>query len=342
MLLLSLASMARAATTGPSGILHGAYPPSCLSSPLTDAPSGPVQVTQIGTLSTLDAASEYVGTETVDFTFWRVACNAGKSALLMQISRLPNATGYAQWPFSYGIAVSQAGIAGTARLAQEPNTLYSSLSLGMLLDSTSDFVFENTQGGALPPGVAATSFDFNQALTVTIPNVAAIGIDPSPPPITASIPAYDPAQYQDASLALPITGYLSGNWYDPAHGGEGIQTEIGEVTNDGLYFNRYITVAWYTFDSSGTPYWLFGSGGFSAGDRTTTLQLSYSSYGGFAGDFGAEATPQLWGTFNVQFPDCNTMQFTYQSTSGLPSDVPQGSGSKSWTRLTEMSGLACY
>jgi hypothetical protein len=71
------------------------------------------------------------------------------------------------------------------------------------------------------------------------------------------------------------------------------------------------------------------------------MQLGYSYGGGFAGNFGASSTQKLWGTFNVQFPDCNTMKFSYQSTAGLPNGVPVGAGSKTWTRLTQMNGLTC-
>ncbi|MGH8091095.1 MAG: hypothetical protein ACREO6_06555, partial [Rudaea sp.] len=117
--------------------------------------------------------------------------------------------------------------------------------------------------------------------------------------------------------------------------------EVGEFAPTDTTYPRYITIAWYTFDSSGTPYWLFGSGVFNAGDTTASVQLGYSYGGGFAGNFGAAATQKLWGTFNVQFPDCNTMQFSYQSTAGLPQGVPTGAGSKTWKRLTQMNGLTC-
>ena len=43
----------------------------------------------------------------------------------------------------------------------------------------------------------------------------------------------------------------------------------------------------------------------------------------------------------VDFPDCNSMHFTYQANAGLPASVPQGSGSRTWTRLTGINGLGC-
>jgi hypothetical protein len=35
------------------------------------------------------------------------------------------------------------------------------------------------------------------------------------------------------------------------------------------------------------------------------------------------------------------MQFTYAANAGLPAGVPSGSGSKTWTRATQLNGLTC-
>jgi hypothetical protein len=99
-------------------------------------------------------------------------------------------------------------------------------------------------------------------------------------------------------------------------------------------------MAWYTYDTSGVPYWLYGEGSFTSGDRQALVTMVYSTGGGFAGNFGSANTP-TWGTVNVQFPNCNTMQFNYQSASGLPAGVPYGQGAKTWTRISQINGLTC-
>src|SRR5512140_591062 len=111
---------ALAATSGPVRLPASAYPPSCLSAPLTDTPTGPV-FTRSATLASIDRdTNEYHGTESVEYAFWRVACDGGKSALLLRISRSPGADPQraAQFPFQYGLSATQAGSTGTVRLAQ--------------------------------------------------------------------------------------------------------------------------------------------------------------------------------------------------------------------------------
>jgi len=92
-------------------------------------------------------------------------------------------------------------------------------------------------------------------------------------------------------------------------------------------------------------YWqafcLFGQGGFDAGDRTATLTVVYATDGGFAGNFGPNATNHPWGTMTIVFTTCGTLRFQYQANAGLPSDVPQGSGTKTWTKLFGQNGLTC-
>jgi hypothetical protein len=312
-----------------------AYPPSCLSSPM---PFGMWQsdpnykhsvVNLIGDPLAGDA-NERNYSEAVDVYVFRVPCSSGQSATLVEIDR-PSNHSNTYYPTFPGVYVTQGSQQDyVVRVANDPNTFYSTnFALNPLIQSDV-FVLENFYAGAV-------QFNFNQSVTVTIDNLAT-GFRQI---VDFPLAAYNPAQYAAASLPLPISGYMTGNWYDQNHSGEGIQVEVGELQGNGSNVPRYISIAWYTFDSSGTPYWLFGSGVFNAGDTTATMQLGYSYGGGFAGNFGASATQKLWGTFNVQFPDCNTMKFSYQSTAGLPNGVPVGAGSKTWTRLTQMNGLTC-
>jgi hypothetical protein len=322
---LLLPLTAAADSPGPGAIPYRAYPPSCLSYPLPGV--GDVEVQSAApVVNTVDEQGHIVGIEQPAYFFWRTPCSSGRSALLGLFGRAAMYQG--QWPAPLfpGITGTQGAIQNVPiRLAAEPNTAVSSLPAnGFAVLVSQSFVFENNPTGP--------QFDFSKALEITIEGN---------PPSTVFLSAYDESAYPTASLALPITGYLTGNWYDPAHSGEGIQTEIGEFPEAGETMNRYLSVAWYTFDATATPYWLFGSGTFTAGDRSTTFDLSYVTGGGFAGTGSGSVQSKRWGSITVAFPDCNTMSFQYQSASDLPSGTPSGSGTKTWTRLTQINGLTC-
>lgn len=342
-----------AATSGPVRIPTAAYPPSCLAAPLTDAPTGPV-FAHSTTLASIDRdTNEYHGTERVDFTFWRVACEGGKSALLLRIARASDANPQyaAQFPFQYGLSATQGTTVGTVRLAQEPNTLTSSLQPGALILSSATVVVENAPRDdayklilvpmALPPGVAVRTFDFNQPLDVTLPNAAAFGVNPQPAPIIVSIPAYDSSQYPAARGPMPISGYNVGNYFDPVHSGEGMVIEVADTASPAVPRPRALAVAWYTYDANGKPFWIYGVAQFVPGDAVVTVPLGYLVDGGFAGAFGASATSLSWGSVAISFPDCTSLHFTYAANAGLPAPVPSGAGERTWARLTQENGLAC-
>jgi hypothetical protein len=313
-----------------------AYPPSCLNSPMPFDmwQKGPYihrQMTLLGDPLTSDAG-ERAYTENVDVYVFRVACSSGRSATLVEIDRPSSMEGNStRYPTFPGVYVSQNGVQDyVVRVANDPNTFYSTnYALNPLIQSDV-FVLENFYQGPI-------QFNYNNPVTVTVDNLAVTGHQL----FDFQLPAYNPAQYAAASLPLPISGYLTGNWRDINHSGEGIQTEVIEGDNADGSVSHYIAVAWYTYDSLGIPYWLFGSGPFNIGDTSATMQLAYYAGGGFAGNFGSSATPALWGTLSVQFPDCNTMRFSYQPTAGLDSSVPQASGTKTWTRATTINGLTC-
>lgn len=313
-----------------------AYPPSCLNSPMpfkmwqNDPNALVAQVNLIGDPYAGGSEAAYV--ETVKVYVFRVVCTSGKSATLVEIDRPTANEGNASlYPTLPAISVLQGSNNLYVRSANDPNTFFSTTYALNPLVNSDVFVLENFYG-------SSTQIDYNQALSLTVDTLNRN--DPNRY-TTFNLPAYNPAIYPEASLPLPISGYLTGNWRDINHSGEGIQTEVIEGDNADGSVSHYIAVAWYTYDSLGIPYWLFGSGSFNAGDTSATMQLAYYGGGGFAGNFGSAATPALWGTLSVQFPDCNTMQFSYQPTSGLDSSVPQGSGTRIWTRATTINSLTC-
>ncbi len=349
---LSFFTGAHALTTGPSQQGAVAYPPSCLAWPIWyDLPSGPTW-SRSTLLAVLDRTTlQQVGHESVDFTFWRVPCDGGRSAVMLRISRAPapNLNRLVQFPPVPGLAIRQGSITHVVRLAEEPNTQNSSLVPGSLISGGVTLVLEHffridpINGGALKPGGGSQGLsdpyiDFNQALDVTIPAAPDIGLSPIPPPL--SIPAYDPSQYPAASMPLPVTGYNAGSYFDPAHPGEGMLVGVmGDLAGDFMLPKRVITLAWFTYDQGGRPFWLYGSAVFDPGARGVTVPLGYYANGGFAGASTAGRLP--WGTVTVSFPDCTAMRFTYAANANLPAPVPSGSGDRTWARLTQENGLSC-
>lgn len=314
--------------------VNRAYPPSCLGSPIPFGlyanhlnNAAQAQIRLYG--DPLGDAAEQAFSEIDTVTLFHVVCSSGTSASLLEIDRPCGTQCGTLYPVFPGISVVQGNNNLYIRLADDPNTFYATNFAFSPLVGSNVYVLENFYLGA-------TQFDYNQAFVLTVDNLNAN----DPARMTSFyLPTYNPTQYSESALPLPISGYMTGNWYDPNHSGEGIQTEIGELGNGS---SRFISVAWYTFDPSGVPYWLFGSGVFTPGDRSATATLGWSSGGGFAGNFGSSATQSLWGTFVVSFRDCNTMDFTYTTTgTSLPNYVPTGFGSKTWTRLTQMNGLTC-
>lgn len=318
-LAISRAGVCSADAPGPGINPARAYPPSCLSDPLPADVAGPT-VTGALTLPRNDA-----GSETVSVTIGRSPCSGGKSALLARLAR-NNRDGEAPYPLFPAVRfrVGDQPL-GVVRVAAEPNTVRSTVDAGTALGYSQTYVLERAPTGSQLASSDAMAIYFYSPTTGT----ELLRLD---------LPAYDPAQYPQSALALPLTGYLSGNWYDPAHSGEGVQTEIIETEGSN---DRSIVFAWYSYDNQGVPTWLFGSGSFARGARSVDVELGYFSGGRFADAPGGAVVPLDWGHASVSFSDCNTLKFSYAANAGLPGAVPQGAGTKQWTRLTSINGLAC-
>ncbi len=310
-----------------------AYPPSCLESPMAlglyaNDPYA-LQTTLRLSGDPLGGATEETSFTEVDtVTVFRVVCSDGKSATLMEIDRPSGVAAY-PYPVFPGVFVTLSDNSQfPLRLVNDPNTFLASSVAYNPLTASDVFVLENYYGGDI-------QFDYNKAFTLSVDNL----LQGSAHDVASfNLGTYLPSSYPEASQPLKMNGYMSGGWYDVAHSGEGIQLEIGEYAT---YPARFMVVAWYTYDELGFPYWLFGSSGFNAGDRSVDVSLSYATGGGFGGNFGANVTQNTWGTIHISFPNCSTMAFNYASVNGLPSSVPQGSGSKTWTRAIGLNGLTC-
>jgi hypothetical protein len=131
----------------------------------------------------------------------------------------------------------------------------------------------------------------------------------------------------------------------------GGQGHIAEAGTSGLFFNHgnnghYVTVQrvfdnnalviWNTFDAHGAPAWVYGVGSIDGGH--IHVDQVAENLGGTLGPGGAVsgATPKLWGTFDLDFSDCNNAKLSYDSV--MPAF---GSGSVTLERLAYVTGLDC-
>lgn len=309
-----------------------AYPASCLTNPLPAQATGPVYSANV-VLAANDGSPNPVP-EPVTISVWRVACSQNTSATLMRIERKSEL--YMQYVLFPGIRMAQGSVMfddpshlDFIRNAVEPNTIYSTVYPDDPVPYSTTFVLEYFRDPAY------VGQNYNKTLSLRIDNFFLAGNQF----FINNIPAYAPTSgtYPAAFLPIPLSGYLSGNYYDPQHSGEGINVEVDELAGGA----RVLFFAWFTFDDLGAPYWLFGSSGFNDGDTSVSVPTAFESNGGFAGAFGPKATTTLWGNVTFTFPDCNHLTLQYASQSGLPAHTPIGSGTLNWQRLTSINGIVC-
>ncbi|MCE7951240.1 MAG: hypothetical protein DYH18_09065 [Xanthomonadales bacterium PRO7] len=128
-----------------------------------------------------------------------------------------------------------------------------------------------------------------------------------------------------AANAATISSGYSGNWYNPARSGEGLQLEILSP--------EFALVEWYTYDSQGKQRWIQGVGNI-AGDSIQFPQV-YTTQGG---KFGPAFNPDdvkinVVGNLSLTFGDCNTGTFKYTAF-GQSQTLPI-------QRLTQTMGAGC-
>jgi len=304
------------------------YPPSCLSYPLPTQPRGEV-ITRSMTLADVDGnASGSNGSqgyfENVTVTIWRAACSGGTGALLVRFARPANRVGTLPAPD----IPAPYGTRGTVqnrvlRPVIEPNTYFSEV-IGHSLIGYSTLVLD-----AIP----TLGFDLNAAFTLSLDTVSGNNVVRS----NFSVPTYNAAAHPDNSLAMELTGYVSGSWFDPAKSGEGLIVEIGERANG----SRIAAFAWYTYDTQGNPAWIVGNMDIANGLRTVTIPALYVRGGGFAGAFDpATLNGQAWGTVTLTFPNCNALTLGFASTHAI-AGAPAGTGTRNWVRALGINGLTC-
>jgi hypothetical protein len=314
---------------------YRAYPPSCLVDGLPfgqfdAARGGQSGITLLGDPAAClpgGSANECNFAEADTVKVWRVPCSGSKSATLVEIDRPANHD-MTLYPTLPGIYVIQGSKPLFIRYANDPNTFLTTTYTDTPLPGSDIFVLENFYGGA-------TQIDYNQAFTLVLDNFTG---NTAGNPVSFNFPVYNKADYPNASLTLPISGYMTSNWFDPQHGGEGILTQ---VFDNGDKATRTFTAAWYTFDKTGLPFWLFAQGTFHIGDRTTGSVDTYFPTGGcFAGVNCDSATFTKWGTITFTFPDCDHMAFNYSGNADAVNG-PTGTGSRNWLRIANVNSLFC-
>ncbi|MEO6064533.1 MAG: hypothetical protein ABIP49_01960, partial [Lysobacterales bacterium] len=108
--------------------------------------------------------------------------------------------------------------------------------------------------------------------------------------------------------AVTITRSFSASWFDAARSGHGFNFE---VVDNGA--GKTVVGYWYTFDNTGAPLWLVGTGPV-VGDHAVLQTVSVSG-GRFGNSFDpAQIQQRAWGTLEVRFVDCNNGSVSWAPT----------------------------
>lgn len=326
----------------PSANAYRAYAPSCMHYPLP-APPGSNDPTPIYSKRILLAArdvnyNDRFYEEIVTVRVWRVPCSSSgqfyDAVTLLAIDRdAANEGNAVRYPLFPGLRLTQGNNSlKLVRIADETNTVVSHIYADEALINSATYVLENFASNSS----STAFFDFNNAFTVTLLNFFQ-----GDPGQTINVPTYNPtpASYPAAFQNVPVTGYLTGNWFDPAHSGEGMLIQVFDLSGT---TDKLLTFAWFTYGVDRLPFWLFGSARIPAGTRGPVVaETIYNSNGGFAGDFG-NASATRWGTVTFEFPTCYEMKFSYNGSAAAVGG-PSGSGTRdTWRRReVELNGLTC-
>lgn len=283
--------------------------PSCVPMPLPVAPTGPSWHFEVNT------AGSNASPAVVRGTFWRQPCaTPGDAQLLLTLSVVSGV------PFVCGglrvVLVQNQQQTNEVYLDTDPyNGIVDSFCSSLLVPVT---VVLNETSSAL-------AFDDDASFTF----VYLAGTSASPNAVV-SVGTYDPAAYGVPVSPLPISGKLSGSYYDPARNGEGVLVEVGQVA-----MRRVLFLTWYTY-AGGLQRWIAGNIDFDAGDTHVDVPLITTTGGQFGSAFDpGQVVWSAWGTARISFPTCTTMRFEWSENGGQ-------SGVYSYRRpLESLEGVPC-
>lgn len=315
------------AASGASAASINGYPASCFPQPSQPLPDpGTAEPFIASGIIDLDDRSGFGNPYA--FSIYRVGCPGGGAAVLVKLRSQGQPSGRAP-----RISIVQgATTVSDARYSIEPYTLREGVGREENIDLGRVFVLNSS------------NIDFTAPMTIRIEGRTSA---------TMEVPAYDPTRYPQASEKLPIAGYVSGSYYDPAKPGEGMLIEVAPAET--------ISVAWYTFKADGSPLWLVGGGpvcvdlGNNAGaplfpggkavcispPALTEVELFAFEGGGFAGAFDPNSVNAVaWGKVRLSWVNCSTVDVELRPASSAAA-LPTATGTLRWTRLTGVQGAAC-
>ncbi len=124
----------------------------------------------------------------------------------------------------------------------------------------------------------------------------------------------------------PSQARFSGNWYEPASSGQGLQIQVDP--------RGFVIAIWYTFDPTGAPAWLLGSAPLPADGEPWIIPMlrPRGTQWGDAFDPAAVERP-AWGELRLQFTDCNNAELSWDTIEPAWPD-----GAMSLLRLTTPAG----
>ena len=138
------------------------------------------------------------------------------------------------------------------------------------------------------------------------------------------------AYFAVTQSSTSVDGYMSGNWYDPARSGQGVQLEFIDQNNTAI-------AVWFVFGPDGGQNWIYAQGTYDSTKATVTLPATMKTGARFPPLFKpSDVQSTSWGTITLAFTDCNNATLSWNST--LPG---YGIGSMTLSRLTSIRGTKC-
>ncbi|HZP67715.1 MAG TPA: hypothetical protein VFB32_15535 [Rudaea sp.] len=265
------------------------------------------------------AECNYTESDTV--TVWRVACSAGTSATLLEIRRPTSSEGNTTlYPTFPTVLAKQDSNQLYIRIAQDPSTIYSTVYPNTPIIHSAVYLLENVYAGS-------TQFNYNKAFSLTIDNATVV-----------SLPDYSASSYAASSQPLPISGYMSTIWTNPAQNGEGMTLQVYD-DYDG--YSRTLAFAWYTYDSNHRAFWLYGQTSFPIGTTQISAPTVYYNNGTFGATGTTTTVPSTsWGLVTFSFPDCAHMAVSWNGNASAVNG-PTGHGGSTFTRVADVNGIVC-
>ena len=138
------------------------------------------------------------------------------------------------------------------------------------------------------------------------------------------------AYFTVTQSSTSVDGYMSGNWYDPARSGQGIQMEFTDQNNTAI-------AVWFVFGPDGGQNWIYAQGTYDSTKASVTLPATMKTGARFPPLFKpSDVQSTSWGSITLAFTDCNNGTLSWNST--LPG---YGIGSMRLSRLTSIRGTKC-